>query len=75
MVAKLDPRGFFPVPPAVRPEARVLRWRPVSPASEGRMNDQSAPEKLRPASGLLLGLLLGALLWLGIGMFAWHFFH
>ncbi len=38
------------------------------------MNDPAALEKLRPARGLLLGLLLGALLWAGILTFAWQFF-
>jgi hypothetical protein len=71
MVAKIDPHAFFPLPPAARPESRVLRWKSVATASEGRLSDTSAQEKLRPARGLLLGLLLGALLWIGIGMLAW----
>jgi len=75
MVAQIDPHAFFPVPPAARQGARVLRWRPVAPASEGRMSDTSAQEKLRPARGLLLGLVLGALLWIGIGALAWLIFH
>jgi len=74
MVAKLDPHAFFPAPPAVRHEARVLRWRPVSPASDARTGDSIAQEKLRPAKGLLLGLLLGLALWIGIGMLAWLVF-
>jgi hypothetical protein len=74
MAARHDHQGLVPEPATMRPEARVLRWKPVEPASEGRMNDPAALEKLRPARGLLLGLLLGALLWAGILTFAWQFF-
>jgi hypothetical protein len=74
MVAQLDPHAFFPVPPTARQEARVLRWRPVAPASEGRISDTSAQERLRPAKGILLGLMLGAVLWFGIGILAWSVF-
>ncbi len=74
MVAKLDPHAFFPLPPAARPELRVLQWRSVAPASEGRMSDTSAQEKLRPAKGLFFGLMLGAVLWIGIGILAWLVF-
>jgi hypothetical protein len=38
------------------------------------MSSPGAPAKLAPARGLIVGLLLGALLWLGIGIFAWQFF-
>jgi hypothetical protein len=38
------------------------------------MSDTSVPEKLRPARGIILGLFLGALLWIGIGTLAWFFF-
>ncbi len=75
MVAQLDPRTYCPSTPTDSREGRVLRWRPVSSSSEGRMSDTHAAEKLRPARGLLLGLLLGAFIWLGMGVLAWYFFH
>jgi hypothetical protein len=38
------------------------------------MSDPGASEQLRPARGLLAGLVLGALLWVGILVFAWQVF-
>jgi hypothetical protein len=38
------------------------------------MSDTSAQEKLRPAKGLFFGLMLGAVLWIGIGILAWLVF-
>jgi hypothetical protein len=74
MAALPNHQGFSPEPTATLPEARVLRWRPVAPVSEGRLADPEAREKLGPARGLLVGLVLGALLWVGLLIFAWHFF-
>ncbi len=45
------------------------------PASNDVPDHRLPRARLGPAGGLLFGLSIGALLWAGIGVLAWRFFH
>ena len=46
----------------------------VKAMPDGRMRGCPPPERARRIGPLALGLGIGAVLWLGIGLFSWQFF-
>lgn len=58
---------------SARSEPMVSARQPALPDHQPPVDDRRST-RLNPASGLLLGLAVGALLWLGIGFVAWQFF-
>jgi hypothetical protein len=64
------------MPTQVDPHAAPAEVRPphVTALPEGRIVNCPLPQRSRRVAPLLLGLAIGAVLWLAIGLFSWHFF-
>jgi hypothetical protein len=67
MVAQTDPRGSSI-------DGAGFRGKLMQAPPDGRIKTCPPMTATGPRHGLIAGLALGALLWLGIGVFAWQFF-
>ena len=57
----------------IRIAAEVLPFRRTD-AQGRKLVDETSGDRLGPAHGLIIGLALGATIWIGLALLAWEFF-